>query len=159
MFSPAETRLLLTDPMKHSSLWEKDSPQRPRFDAFWGENGIESVHDEAGGWPHLVQLIAETIVDLINDEDKRIVDNDLFDRALDKAIVSGHNVLHQLMQGESQLPGEWEYLSAFRRHSTQPPPDDENIYRLLRRRLLVTEEGNEWRLRVPLMERWLKKRG
>lgn len=160
LFTLAETRLLLTEAMKYSTLWEKDSPQRPRFDAsFWGENGIERVHNEAGGWPHLVQLIAETIVDLINDEDKRQVDEDLFNRALNKAIVSGHNVLYQLMHGETMLPGEWEYLSTFRKRSTQPPPDDENIYRSLRRRLLIAEEGGEWYLRVPLMERWLKQRG
>jgi len=160
LFTKEETYLLLTDPMRYSILGEKDSPQRPRFDAsFWGKNGIERVHNEAGGWPHLVQLIAETIVDLINDEDKRQVDDDLFNQALDKAIVSGHNVLYQLMHRESTLPGEWEYLSAFRKRATQPPPDDENIYRSLRRRLLITEEGDEWRLRVPLMERWLKQRG
>ncbi len=160
LFTEKETYLLLTDPMKYSILGEKDSPQRPRFDAsFWGENGIEQVHNEAGGWHHLVQLIAETIVDLINDEDKRQVDEDLFNRALDKAIVSGYNVLYQLMRGESTLSGEWEYLSAFRNRATPPPPDDENIYRSLRRRLLIAEEGGEWRLRVPLMERWLKQRG
>ena len=160
MFTPAETRLLLTEPMKFSSLWPKDDPKRPRFSPeFWGENGIERIHHEAGGWPHLVQLVAETIVDLINDETKRQVDTELFERSLNKAIVSGHNVLYQLLRGESTLPGEWEYLTAFRKRETQPPPEDESIYTSLRRRLLVEEENGEWRLRVPLMARWLKERG
>ncbi len=160
LFTPAETRLLLTEPMKFSPLWPKDDPKRPRFaPEFWGENGIERIQREAGGWPHLVQLIAETIVDLINDETKRQVDAELFERSLNKAIVSGHNVLYQLMRGESTLPGEWEYLSAFRKRETQSPPDNEAIYTSLRRRLLVEEENGEWRLRVPLMARWLKERG
>ena len=160
LFTPAETRLLLTEPMKFSPLWPKDDPKRPRFaPEFWGENGIERIHHEAGGWPHLVQLLAETIVDLINDETKRQVDAELFERALNKAIVSGHNVLYQLLRGESVLPGEWEYLAAFRKRETQPPPDDEKIYTSLRRRLLVEEENGAWRLRVPLMARWLKARG
>jgi len=160
MFTPAETRLLLTEPMKFSSLWPKEDPKRPRFaPEFWGENGIERIQHEAGGWPHLVQLIAETVVDLINDETKRQVDAELFECSLNKAIVSGHNVLYQLLRGESTLPGEWKYLSAFRKRETQPPPEDEAIYTSLRRRLLVEEENGQWRLRVPLMARWLKERG
>jgi len=160
LFTSAETRLLLTEPMKFSPLWPKDDPKRPRFaPEFWGENGIERIHHEAGGWPHLVQLIAETIVDLINDETKRQVDAELFERSLNKAIVSGHNVLYQLMRGESTLPGEWEYLAAFRKRETQPLPEDEAIYISLRRRLLVEEENGQWRLRVPLMARWLRERG
>lgn len=159
MFTMAETRLLLTEPLKFSPLF-KDESKRPRFEpGFWGENGIERIQHESGGWPHLVQLIAETIVDLINDETKSQVDAELFERALNKAIVSGHNVLYQLMRGESTLPGEWEYLSAFRKRELQPLPEDEKIYASLRRRLLVAEETGEWRLRVPLMARWLRERG
>ena len=81
------------------------------------------------------------------------------ERALDRAVVRGHTVLHQLMRGESTLPGEWDYLAAFRSRSTQPPPVDEAVVRSLRRRLLVAEDDGEWRLRVPLMERWLRQRG
>ena len=126
---------------------------------FWGEGGIERVHAEAGGWPHLVQLIAETIVDLLNDEAGNRVTSPLFERALDQAIVSGHNVLHELLCHESNLPGEWDYLSKFRGRETQSPPDDETIARSLRRRLLVEEDSGQWRLRVPLMSRWLRERG
>lgn len=50
------------------------------------------------------------------------------------------------------------YLRGFRRRDTQPPPDDEAIYTSLRRRLLVEEAGDQWRLRVPLMQRWLRQR-
>jgi hypothetical protein len=74
LFSDQETRLLLTEPLQHSSLWLDNDPKRPRprFESgFWGQGGIESIHAEAGGWPHLVQLIAETIVDLLNKEGGR----------------------------------------------------------------------------------------
>jgi len=64
-------------------------------------------------------------------------------KLLDKAIVRGHTVLYELIRRESTLPG----LAGFRKRSTQ------------RRRLLVVEEGGEYRLRVPLMERWLRQRG
>jgi hypothetical protein len=163
-FTEAETRVLLTEPLKFSTLWPKDDPSlpRPSFPAeFWGPGGIERIHAEAAGWPHLVQLIAETVVDLLNDEGGRQVAPGLFERALDESIVRGHNVLYELLRRESQLSGEWEYLSAFRKQETQPPPEEETIARSLRRRLLVAEEGEggHWRLRVPLMRRWLIKRG
>jgi hypothetical protein len=160
-FTPAETRLLLTDPVKHSTLWRNNPDKRPRFDAaFWGESGIERIQQEAGGWPHLVQLIAETIVDLINNEEQAVaVTPELMEQALDKAVVRGQNVLYELMRRESFLPGEWEYLSAFRKTETQPPPDDENVAASIRRRLLVVENDGQWRLRVPLMARWLRVKG
>ena len=50
-FTEAETRLLLTEPLKFSTLWPKDDPSRPRpsFPAeFWGPGGIERIHAEAG---------------------------------------------------------------------------------------------------------------
>lgn len=159
-FSLAETRLLLTEPLKYSTLWPQESPKRPRFDAsYWGENGIERIHAEAGGWPHLVQLIAETTVDLINNEEAGAVTPDLLERALGKAIVRGHNVLYELMNRESTLPGEWAYLAGFRQSDNQSAPADEKIALSLQRRMLVSEENGAWRLRVPLMARWLKVRG
>jgi len=108
---------------------------------------------------HLLQLIAETTVDLLNSEGAGAVLPALLERALDSAVTSGHNVLSQLMQGESSLPGEWEYLSAFRAREEQPPPEDTGIQRSLRHRQIIREENGRWRLRVPLMARWLRLRG
>jgi hypothetical protein len=158
-FTLAETRLLLTEPLKHSQLW-KTPELRPRFSPeFWGEGGIDRIHREADGWPHLLQLIAETTVDLLNSEGAAAVTPALLERALDSAVTSGHNVLSQLMQGESSLAGEWEYLSAFRAREEQPPPEDIGIRRSLLHRQIIREENGLWRLRVPLMARWLRLRG
>lgn len=136
------------------------SPTCPRFaSALWGENGIARIHAEAGGWPHLVQLIAETVVDMLNEGTAPHADAALLERALDKAIVSGDTVLRELVERESRLPGEWDCVRAFRHTDTQPPPRDEALYRSFRRRLLVTEDNGAWRMRVPLMQRWLRQRG
>jgi hypothetical protein len=68
LFTPEETYALLTEPLRYSPLWPPDDPKRPRYDpALWGEGGIAHIHAEAGGWPHLVQLIAETVIDLLNE--------------------------------------------------------------------------------------------
>ncbi len=160
LFTPSETRLLLTEPLKYSSLWPKDDPARPHFEpGFWGEGGIERIHTEAGGWPHLVQLITETTIDLLNDDRRTSVDAKLLERALEQAIVRGRAVFHELMRRESTRPGEWDYLTGFRTATTQPPPADEAVARSLRRRLLVSEENELWRLRAPLMGRWLREQG
>jgi hypothetical protein len=158
-FTPQETRLLLTEPLKHSELW-KTLEARPRFTPeFWGEGGIERIQSEADGWPHLLQLIAETTVDLLNSEGSPAVTPALLERALNRAVASGHNVLSQLMQGESSLRGEWEYLAAFRVRDEQAPPEDFDIQGSLRHRQIIREENGFWRLRVPLMARWLRLRG
>jgi len=158
-FEPAETRLLLTEPLKHSSLWSSVEAERPRFEpGFWGAGGIQRVHVEADGWPHLVQLVAETIVDLVNDAGATIVDEALLGRAFDRAVVRGNNVFLEPGEKESHLHGEWDYLTAFRTTEELPPPADEAVGRSLRRRLLVLEEDGRFRLRVPLFARWLRKR-
>ncbi len=158
MFTYAETELLLTDPLKFSSRWAKNS-QRPRFSpGFWGPHGIERIQRESGGWPHLVQLLAESVIDLINAEGAREVSADLLEQALRASVVRGHNVFYELMRRES-TPGEWDYLAGFVRREAQPAPGDARVAALLHRRLLVEVEDDRWRLRVPLMRRWLVERG
>jgi uncharacterized protein len=158
-FEPEETRLLLTEPLKYSSLWRDLETKRPRFaPGFWGEHGIERIHAEAGGWPHLVQLVAETVVDLVNDVGGAQVEGALFERALNRAVVRGNNVFLELMERESRLPGEWDYLRTFRSIDEQPPPTDEALDRSLCRRRLVVENNGFYFLRVPLMARWLRQR-
>jgi hypothetical protein len=105
LFTEAETRALLTEPLRYSPLWPQDDPKRPHFaPTLWGENGIERIHAEAGGWPHLVQLIAETVIDLLNEGTAPHADATLLERALDKAIVSGDTVLRELVERESRMP-------------------------------------------------------
>jgi hypothetical protein len=160
LFSLAETRLLLTEPLAHSPLFRNDEARRPRIPAaHWGDGGIERIHAEAAGWPHLVQLLAQTVVRLLNEGSVPHADATLIDRAAAEIIVAGDTVLRQLAEGESRLPGEWEYVRGFRHRDTQAPPDDDAVSRSLRRRLIVVEHGGQWRMRVPLMQRWLRERG
>ncbi len=159
LFELEETRLLLTEPLKYSTLWKDLESKRPRFQpGFWGDGGIERIHAETGGWPHLVQLVAEAVVDLVNDAGAEGADPAILERALDKAVVRGDNVLMELAEKESKLSGEWDYVRAFRTVDHQPVPDDEAVARSLRRHLLVVEEAGRFRLRVPLMGRWLRQR-
>ncbi len=159
MFGEEETRLLLTEPLRHSSLWQAEDPARPSFaPGFWGEGGIERLHAEAGGWPHLVQLAAENVVDLLNDAGHDQADAELLERAFDRAVDHGTTVFRLLLEDES-TPADWQYLRGFRRHEEQPPPADETVERSLRRRELIAEEGERWRLRVPLMARWMRING
>lgn len=130
LFSPEETRLILTDPLFHSGFWRESELDRPRFEAErWGRNGIEQIYAEAGGWPHLVQLIAETVVDLLNQARARDADGSLLEKAFSRAVVRGDTALRELVLAECLVPGEWEYVKGFRTCDTQRPPDDEAIHR------------------------------
>lgn len=157
-FTEAETRLLLSEPLKHSPLY-RQCADATRFDpCFWGEGGIPRIHTEAGGWPHLVQLLAETAVDLANDRGVDHLDDTDFEEICRRAVVAGDTVLRQLVQRECAVPNEWEYLLHFRKCEAQAPPADEGVFSSLRRRLLVVVDKGMWRLRVPLMRRWLIER-
>ncbi|MBI4663586.1 MAG: ATP-binding protein [Verrucomicrobia bacterium] len=161
-FTLEETRLLLTDPLKHSPRAEaRTAAGRAKFGGtFWGEVGIDTIHEQAGGWPHLVQAIAATVVDLCNLCGRATADPGLIDEALSKTVVSSGSVLAELMLYRSvEFPETWDYLARFRARDEQPPPEDDVLRRRLKRYLLVTETpSGHWRLRVPLMQRWLRER-
>jgi hypothetical protein len=161
-FSEAETRLLLTDPLKQSPLplYVRDAARRPRFDSsFWGEGGIAWIHAQTAGWPHFVQLLAIGAVDYANESDTARLDCRALEEVARRAIVSGDTVLRQLVHGESQTDAERAYIAGFRSKDSQPPPDDEATFQSLRNREIIAEDGGVWRLKVPLMQQWLRTRG
>ncbi len=160
MFTPSETHALLTDPMKHSPIWPKEDPSRDhvRFTHLWdGPEGVERVHKEAGGWPYLVQAIARRILELLNKAGSHSIDASLWERALDDVVFDNDTILRHIIKNDQTSNNEWKYLLRFRSCDTQPPPDDDEIAESIRRRLLIAEESGAWRLRVPVMERWLRK--
>ncbi len=71
----------------------------------------------------------------------------------------GSAVFTELLERECRVEGELAYLRQFRLNEVQDPPEDDEIGRSLRRRWLTREtpEGR-YRLRVPLMRRWLRER-
>ena len=159
MFTSDETFVLLTDPMRHAPRAQSTAAPNVHFSPeSWGSGGIERIHREAGGWPHLVQLIAETLTDVVNRTGQGVVDDKAFEAALDKAIVRGDAVFVELLRKECRSSAEWEYLAGFRTMDSQPAPP-EDVLGPLRRRWLLEPNGELWRLRVPLMQRWLRKRG
>jgi hypothetical protein len=155
-FTLAETRLLLTQPLAHSGLFRDKETERPRFAPdFWGEGGIERIHALAGGWPHLVQLLAEAAVDLVNEREAGGLDAAMLDAAVAQAVVAGDTVLRQLVKGECESEAEWAWLQGFAAREAQPPPADPAVRRSLLRREIVHEAEDGWRLRAPLMALWL----
>ena len=107
-----------------------------------------------------MQLIASTVVDLCNTQGKPRADAGVLDEAMAKAVVSGDNVLAELMLYRSEeYPATWSYLSEFRTKDVQPVPQDDACRLTLKRHLLVKETpAGQWALRVPLMQRWLRER-
>lgn len=158
-FTPQETDTLLTHPLEHSRLWPPGSPDRPTFQSeFWGPGGIQRLRDIADGWPHLVILLAEICVNLVNQRNAEYVTEELFEEAVQKTVIQGDNVMIQLLQNESELPGEWEYLFGFKIQKMLPVPEDAAVFSSLQRRSLIRIEDGQVRLRVPLMQLWMEKR-
>ena len=88
-FTPEETRLVLSQPLKHSRRKQAQAAVAAFGTGFWGEGGTAyRIHVEAGGWPHLVQPIASTDVDLCNTQNRPRADTVILDAALAKAVVS-----------------------------------------------------------------------
>jgi hypothetical protein len=150
-FTLAETRTLLTEPGGHPSIGF--TPE------FWGPGGIERIQEETAGWPHLVQLLAATSVDLANETPGcAAMTADMLNESIQRALVYGHQVFYELLHRECVVEGEWEYIEGFREREWQDPPRAD-IATSLRRRELVDVRDGRWRLRVPLMRRWLIERG
>jgi hypothetical protein len=156
LFSENETRLLLTQPLQHSPEWS-DRPVFPP--TLWGRGIIERIYVETAGWPHLVQLVAEHAISNLMSRGLWQVDDKILEVALAQAVTSGDTVLRELIIGECRDPAELEYVSEFRRHTVLPPPDNHVVRDALRQRLLIVEQEDGWRLRVPLMQRWLREEG
>ena len=157
MFSQEETTSLLTEPFKHSSFQAASMYKNLTFtEKFWGI-GIERIHQEAGGWPHLVQLLADTTIQILNDSGEKVVNTENLEKAFDNAIHLGHNFFYYLMHEESSKE-EWKYICGFIDDESQQKPQDLEILYSLRRRKLVIVEKNLVSLRVPIMRRWLIKR-
>lgn len=159
-FTQQETHLLLTEPLKYSRNTKAQEAGKFYGPHFWGEGGVERIHRETGGWPHLVQLVASTVVDICNRKGFDQASPGVLEQAFAAAVVSGETVLTELMLYKSdEHEAAWRYLAGFRKADSQPPPEDDDVRLLLKRHLLAQEtaEGN-WTLRIPLMLRWLKER-
>ena len=97
---------------------------------------------------------------MLNDEAQTAVHPELLERAFEKSVVRGEPVFYELVRRESKLVGEWECVQGFKRTEVLDAPADTAILRSLQRReLVVPVDGGGWRLRVPLMRRWLIERG
>jgi hypothetical protein len=123
-----------------------------------GEKGFLRQSSQVRQWVSEISRLQTRLSTIDRNSRLESENKRLLERALDHAIVRGHNVLYELMHRESFLPGEWEYLSAFRIREEQSPPEDEKLRASLRHRQLVEEHSGMWHLRIPLMARWLVRR-
>ena len=166
-FSPAETHQLLTEPMKHARAFGDRTPVMAGFfleTSFWPELMIERIQHETQGWPALVQGVAKQVIARCNRAKVLRPTDEILEGALDEVLGSMEGTFQQLLLDSANLqPTEKSaglYLKGFRTADTLPLPAEDAIRRLLERHELmsVTATG-EWQLRVPLMLRWLRKRG
>ena len=157
-FTPDETYLLLTDPLKFSPLFNADQ-ERPRFDpAVWGTHGIERIQNDCAGWPHLVQLMAETIINYLREQGRDRLGEGEYAHCLDLAARAGHNLFHELIIKECAYPEEHTWLEGFTAKVHQKAPDHDPSLANLKRRALIRETDEGWTMIAPLMRHWLMHR-
>ena len=157
MFTVDETKMLLSDPMRYAQS-EPDTNRARIPNETWGIKGAEEIHRIAGGWPHLVQLLAETTLSVLSDVNAKRLDDKLFEMMLCEAEEKAQQTLRQLIEGETETKElEFEWLLQFKNKDEVEPPQDHKLRRSLKRRQLITEiDENRWGMRVPLMHRWIR---
>jgi len=82
--------------------------------------------------------------------------NRRLEQVAEEAVGYGDAVLRQLLRPEDGSDAEWRYLRRFRDHRSLPRPENSKVEQALLRRWMLVEEGEGYRLRVPLMGRWLR---
>ena len=102
-------------------------------------------------------LLAETAVDIANDKAIHSLDKSHYGQIFDESVEKGHTVFDWLIVRECKNDKELGYLEGFRDKDYQPEPEDREVRQSLRHRQLCIEENGQWRLRAPLMGRWLKR--
>ena len=165
-FSAAETHQLLTEPLKFANAFGDRTPPQADFfvkNEFWAPGMIERIQHESQGWPALVQGIAKEVVAACNRRKVLQANDALLDEALDAVLTSVDGTLQELLLQQARQEPEKSaslFIRAFRTTEEQSPPAEDAVRQLLQRHeLVVPTASGAWRLRVPLMQRWLEKKG
>ena len=153
--------------MRHAQAFGDRTPAMAGFfleTNFWPTALIERIQHETQGWPALVQGVAKQVIALCNRAKVLRPSEEILDGALDEVLRSMDATLLQLLLGSESLQNTEKsaglYLRGFRTTDELPLPADDATRRLLERHELMTPPHNgQWKLRVPLMLRWLRKRG
>ena len=162
-FTEAETRELLTEPLKHARAFgARPLPEQDFFRTFWRPGMIEAIHHESQGWPALVQGLAREVCRCCNNAKVLEPDDSMLESAFAQACYSLESTLATLLlEQETREParsaGQW--LQGFHLVGEQDRPRDEEVCRLLERHELIEDvKASRWKLRVPLMQRYLQRR-
>ncbi|MEN8906141.1 MAG: hypothetical protein ABF289_09325, partial [Clostridiales bacterium] len=152
-FTLDEVRTLLVKPYKFSGINEiKDTKIE-----IWNDELIDIIYKETAGWPFFVQEVANKAIVFLNENNNgEVLNKDLLEMALEKVTESVYNNFNQLLNEESKIEGEWDYILNFSENKFQNKPSNYKIRESLKRRYIVDEVNGKYKLKVPLMERWLK---
>lgn len=155
-FTPDETRVLLLEPMRHASAEHKVVHKES---SWGGSEGIARIHQETGGWPYFVQLLAENLRGIINNTPQATtVTAKIFERARREAVDEAESALRQILAPDLEgAEAQWEYLRGFVDQEEQPPPTDREVLQGLLWRDLIERHDNCYRLTVPLFRLWIAK--
>jgi hypothetical protein len=127
------------------------------FKLVYSDEVVDQIKTQTSGHPYLLQLVCSAVVEESNAQKTLQVDGRLLDAALDRALDQGepyfHNIWHE-MAGPDGQPFLRQVAQADAPLPLGPHPA---LSRLVRRRILAQIDA-EYRIEVPLVQRWLRER-
>ena len=127
------------------------------FKLVYTDEAVNKILAQTYGHPYLLQLVCSAVVEESNARKTLQVDASLLAAALTRALDQGepyfHNIWHE-MAGPDGQPFLRQVAQADMPLSLDSHPA---LNRLVRRRILVQNNG-EYRVEVPLVQRWLRER-
>lgn len=125
------------------------------------EGIIEQILDITGCQPLMLQAMGAEIINLLNIEEKSIVDKLVFKSALEKVVDSwGSNFFDHIWNSECEFEDDKELLAKAARangklRASSVKDYDKSLQKLMKRDLLKIENGYV-KLTIPLIKIWLE---
>lgn len=118
---------------------------------------LERMYHDTQGHPCLLQKICQEMVNIANASGKKEMAETDYDAAIRRVVMQPHNGVVDVFWGQyctlrDMKQTVWEILHG-------KPPSDERQVKVMKIHGFVMEENGEWRLRVPLFERWVREFG
>lgn len=116
---------------------------------------VDKLYQQTQGHPHLLQLLCQNLVSYANNGNRRHITPDDLAAAIDNATEYGtvpQNLFwHQFCAAENHKETVQQIVNKL------PITDREALARLKLHNYIVRDANQQWQIRVPLFEQWLKR--
>lgn len=130
---------------------------RADFKLVYPDEIVNEIIAQTHAHPYLLQLVCSAVVEESNARQMLQVDAALLDAALARALDQGEPYFHNIWHEMAGPDGQRFLLQVARSDSPLLLESQPALNRLVYRRILAQADG-EYRIEVPLVQRWLRER-